>query len=258
MKILPRIVSLEGDDNTSIFESVAKARNDRVSNPSDQVSGLSSVKEDRPLDSQGNKQGQFKLEPNSVYFIKFVLTREGFIDVKYYWHNEAGASWEHNARDSMPTDPDLPRALKHGHVIGKVRQFRSGDTSLHLQELTASGAKFNWKWLSWVVILFENDHWEFHDTDDPVIFETSKSKNFSCYHGEMIPPSETDNKRKAFAFINFMSADKNGKKLKNESDDISYKFNLIMSVKLSDNASLKVLVDPTGTNDGPSGGGSVP
>lgn len=221
---------------------------------------------DRLSATRPSTEGQYRLRPNSAYFIRFDLRPDGMLDVKHHWYRQNNPGWDHEKLDSIPKDSATPDVIEKEYLPDLVKAYIKGtnDGSLDKDqwvERDATAAKCNFNWVSWIVVVFDHRNWQFEDNADPVLISTQGNPNHSYFEGELVPNGPRKN---AYAFVNLMCADEAGNPLK-VGKSITHKFDLVMQVQLANqpnqpnqNSYLRVLVDPTGTNNGPSGGGRYP
>ncbi|MXO90997.1 hypothetical protein [Pontixanthobacter aquaemixtae] len=236
MTLIPKLLPI--DDGTSEILTLTN-----------KISGKD-LSQNRP----NHTNGRYKKQPNCAYFLRFSLNDSGTISVAHHWYRQEGnTSWEHHKMQSMPTNAQKPRAIPPGNLNQLTEDYLDGNLDRDsLVELSSVGANFSWNWISWIVVIFDHPNWEFDRGRDPVLITTTGNPNHSYFEGRHVG---TGGRRNAFAFVNLMSADSDGNEL-GANDKVSHKFDLVMEVKLADGTSLRVLVDPTGTNNGPGGGGT--
>ncbi len=201
---------------------------------------------------------KFGKRPNSLYIHYVTLTNSGRLAARHYWcHKKVNdPNWRH---DDDQSGSHVSDGIRPREVNRIVEQVLTGtyQTVGHVEQVKPTGTilDVSWRWISWVVVVFDHQAWKF--VRDGIGFQTYGADDSFHYRKKFTVDLGKSYKPTAMKMTNYMR--QNGSDLPIGSGvNQSYKFDLILSVRLEGGGRVLVKIDPTGTNNGPTGGGAPP
>jgi hypothetical protein len=190
---------------------------------------------------------EFQYVPRRIYFyyVSFDSSNAPTVDHYLYDNKDPGGQW------TPINESDLPA------LVSKLANNAAGPRSDPAPDPLSKNFKdIVWRHKSWIVILIDEEGWNFHkrtpfQTAAAFNVDKGSTPNHSFFDAVDLSVSFDGKTRSAIAFINHMKKDADGNDLQGNDDQI-FLFDAFVDVMYRGSTDwLPVILDPGGTNQGP-------